>query len=152
MNIQSPSRWMTKPFSSRRDIIKENGEFVGADGLSAYQIALNHGFIGTEEEWLASLSATHVILNKSEYTTEEDAIAYMNSQNNTNVAYFWDDKLYCYSSVEEEKLVGACLYGYRNNASSGFPSLGDSSILIIPLCFSITILISLNNPYQYNRF
>jgi len=27
----------------------------GADGLSAYQIAVNHGFVGTEEEWLASL-------------------------------------------------------------------------------------------------
>ena len=27
----------------------------GADGLSAYQIALNFGFEGTEEEWLASL-------------------------------------------------------------------------------------------------
>lgn len=27
----------------------------GADGLSAYEIALEHGFEGTEEEWLASL-------------------------------------------------------------------------------------------------
>ncbi|MBQ7873532.1 MAG: SGNH/GDSL hydrolase family protein [Oscillospiraceae bacterium] len=27
----------------------------GADGLSAYEIAVEHGFVGTEEEWLASL-------------------------------------------------------------------------------------------------
>lgn len=27
----------------------------GADGLSAYQIAVNNGFVGTEAEWLASL-------------------------------------------------------------------------------------------------
>jgi hypothetical protein len=27
----------------------------GADGLSAYQIAVNNGFVGTEEEWLESL-------------------------------------------------------------------------------------------------
>ena len=27
----------------------------GADGLSAYQIACNHGFTGTEQEWLDSL-------------------------------------------------------------------------------------------------
>lgn len=27
----------------------------GVDGLSAYEIALIHGFVGTEEEWLASL-------------------------------------------------------------------------------------------------
>lgn len=27
-------------------------------GISAYQDAVNHGFVGTEEEWLASLGAT----------------------------------------------------------------------------------------------
>lgn len=27
----------------------------GSDGKSAYQIAVDHGFVGTEEEWLASL-------------------------------------------------------------------------------------------------
>lgn len=30
----------------------------GADGLSAYQIAVNNGFIGTEAEWLDSLNGT----------------------------------------------------------------------------------------------
>ena len=33
----------------------EKGE-QGADGLSAYQIAVNNGFKGTEQEWLASLA------------------------------------------------------------------------------------------------
>lgn len=28
---------------------------TGADGKSAYQIAIKHGFVGTEQEWLASL-------------------------------------------------------------------------------------------------
>lgn len=31
------------------------GGGTGNDGLSAYEIALKHGFEGTEEEWLASL-------------------------------------------------------------------------------------------------
>lgn len=30
----------------------------GGDGLSAYQIALQNGFVGTEVEWLASLQGT----------------------------------------------------------------------------------------------
>ena len=30
----------------------------GDDGKSAYDIAVAHGFIGSEEEWLESLSAT----------------------------------------------------------------------------------------------
>lgn len=28
----------------------------GADGKSAYEIALENGFVGTEQEWLASLA------------------------------------------------------------------------------------------------
>lgn len=33
--------------------IEEAGH--GADGKSAYEIAVEHGYVGTEEEWLASL-------------------------------------------------------------------------------------------------
>lgn len=31
------------------------GALKGEDGKSAYQIAVEHGFVGTEEEWIASL-------------------------------------------------------------------------------------------------
>lgn len=37
------------------DVILKQAGTVGLDGLSAYQIALKHGFQGTEEEWLQSL-------------------------------------------------------------------------------------------------
>ena len=37
-----------------RETTGGNGE-NGADGLSAYEIAINKGFVGTEEEWLISL-------------------------------------------------------------------------------------------------
>jgi len=30
-------------------------------GLSAYEIAVEHGFVGTEEEWLESLKASAVV-------------------------------------------------------------------------------------------
>lgn len=43
-----------------------NGEFDGTDGESAYQIAVNNGFEGTEEEWLESMK--YVL-------TDEDAAA-----------------------------------------------------------------------------
>lgn len=33
-------------------------------GYSAYEIALIHGFEGTEEEWLASLNALHSVQAK----------------------------------------------------------------------------------------
>lgn len=37
----------------------------GSDGKSAYEIAVEHGFVGTEEEWLDSLRAT-VTVNSTE--------------------------------------------------------------------------------------
>ena len=37
-----------------RGIQGEKGD-TGADGKSAYQVAINNGYIGTETEWLASL-------------------------------------------------------------------------------------------------
>lgn len=38
---------------------------TGVDGKSAYEIAVDNGFVGTEEEWLASLSATADGTNRS---------------------------------------------------------------------------------------
>lgn len=37
----------------------ENGNFNGQDGKSAYEIAVQNGFEGTENEWLASLDYEH---------------------------------------------------------------------------------------------
>ena len=37
----------------------ENGNFNGRDGKSAYELAVENGFKGTEDEWLASLDYEH---------------------------------------------------------------------------------------------
>lgn len=37
------------------DALKGAGALKGEQGLSAYQIAVNHGFSGTESDWLSSL-------------------------------------------------------------------------------------------------
>jgi hypothetical protein len=52
----------------------------GQDGKSAYEVALDNGFEGTEEEWLASLKGEkgetglsewdHVITDAEDFTTE----------------------------------------------------------------------------------
>ena len=47
----------------------------GADGLSAYQVALNNDFVGTEQEWLESLKGKDVI------SSTIDSVVTENSQN-----------------------------------------------------------------------
>lgn len=42
----------------------------GATGLSAYQIAVNGGFVGTEAEWLASLASGGVYIAPQWATTD----------------------------------------------------------------------------------
>lgn len=50
----------------------------GDDGKSAYDIAVAHGFIGSEEEWLESLSATLDI----EHLTKEEIDAMFQEETN----------------------------------------------------------------------
>ena len=54
-------------------VIAENGQ--GPTGISAYQQALNEGFVGTEAEWIESLeglSAYEVALNNGFVGTEQE--------------------------------------------------------------------------------
>lgn len=53
----------------------ENGKVIeipSLQGLSAYEIAVKNGFVGTEEEWLESLKATAEMENfaTKEYVNE----------------------------------------------------------------------------------
>lgn len=46
--------WNGKEFTNVGSIKGDKGD-DGKDGISAYQVAVNNGFVGTEQEWLASL-------------------------------------------------------------------------------------------------
>lgn len=43
-------------YSIKPEEVKKNISIIGERGFSAYQIAKVNGFIGTEQEWVASLS------------------------------------------------------------------------------------------------
>jgi hypothetical protein len=112
-----------------------SGVFDGDHGESAHEIALRNGFVGDEKAWLASLHAANpVVLNKNQFTTEAEAIAYMEAQGDNSAVYVWNNKLYAYASMEvQSKGGGACLYGYRNSASSGIKTAEYGMLAIIPV-------------------
>lgn len=106
----------------------------GTNGKSAYQIATENGYTGTETQWLASLHAADPkMLPLSQYATEAEAIAYMDSQADHNIIYVWNNKVYCYASKTVTQITGACLYGYRNSASSGIVAAEGKSTYVIPV-------------------
>lgn len=52
------------------DTLAGSGSLQGKDGKSAYQIALDNGFIGTEVDWLESLKGENG--NSGVYLGEEE--------------------------------------------------------------------------------
>ncbi len=47
--------------------------FKGERGYSAYEVAVRNGYIGSEEDWLATLgTSTHFMQTKTMYTTESE--------------------------------------------------------------------------------
>lgn len=64
----------------------------GADGKSAYEVALNNGFVGTEEEWLESLKGKDGVGGVDD-NIPKTTIEFINSTNwsipNTNLETFY---------------------------------------------------------------
>lgn len=47
--------------------------FKGERGYSAYEVACQNGYVGTEEDWLATLgTSTHFMQTKTMYTTDAE--------------------------------------------------------------------------------
>lgn len=80
-HIQSTST-IKSNINKKTNVLKSTINYPGA-GDSAYQVAVNNGFIGTEEEWLASLKGDRGETGKqgekgdnpirgTDYWTEED--------------------------------------------------------------------------------
>jgi hypothetical protein len=44
----------------------ENGTYIPVPGKSAYEVAVDHGYVGTEEEWLASIKGTKLQISSDE--------------------------------------------------------------------------------------
>ena len=103
----------------------------GTDGSTAYQIAVEHGYTGTETQWIASLHAANpIMLSSVKYPTEAEAITYMNSQEDTTNVYVYNNKIYCY--VERNvSLAGVELKGYRNSAETHITAYSGASLVIL---------------------
>jgi hypothetical protein len=57
-----------------------SGGGSGAAGKSAYEIAVDHGFTGTEEEWLESLHGEPGVYVGTEEPTDEDVEIWVNTE------------------------------------------------------------------------
>lgn len=63
-----------------RKTLEGQGALKGKDGKSAYQIAVDNGFVGTEQEWLASLKGEPGEIEDIESMVEEKVQEQINEQ------------------------------------------------------------------------
>lgn len=62
--------------------------FKGERGYSAYEIAVKNGYVGTEEDWLATLgTTTHFAQTKIMYTTEAEESTHALPENYTSNSF-----------------------------------------------------------------
>ena len=54
-SIHTHIKWLAQDTDAALDGLEGGGGEPGADGASAYEVAVANGFVGTEEEWLESL-------------------------------------------------------------------------------------------------
>ena len=77
---------------------------AGTDGKSAYEIAVSHGFLGSEEEWLASLKAESAVL---ESVTTADNGKFLGVKNGKAVWLTLENPLPSITAADNGKVIGA---------------------------------------------
>ena len=99
---------MTVTFENNNIQLSLNNKIVtfnstGIQGLSAYQVALKNGFVGTEQEWLESL-VHNTDMSKVVYDTNDDGIVDKadNANNADKLAGFTPSELPISVAVQNE--------------------------------------------------
>lgn len=97
----------------------------GANGKSAYEIAVEYGFEGTEEEWLEFL-----LTSENEFFTIEDA-------NITNISQLppmssWPCSLHLINTIFDDVYVDDIVYIKNKNAEATVIYTADGQIITIP--------------------
>lgn len=72
---------------------------VGKDGLTAYEVAVSNGFKGTEGEWLQSLAGDDGDNALASVSVQDIYEAYLEKENKTSTEFTYDDFLIYYYSV-----------------------------------------------------
>ena len=118
---------MSKDFRSGSFKIKNNGEYVdypalsvGVDGKSAYEIAVDNGYTGTEAEWIEAQQKGGIFVSQLNVTPTDlnDAVVKANAaatQNNT------------YTKVEINKKISDKVAEIVANAPEDFDTLKEIS-------------------------
>lgn len=71
----------------------------GADGLSAYELAVQEGFVGTLEEWLASLEGPPFFNQETTPTTSVEGARWYKPSDGVCYTYFLDGSSYVWAEL-----------------------------------------------------
>lgn len=131
--------------------VKERLEFLedrieDADGLSAYEVAVENGFVGTEKEWLASLKGDRGLSGLERPQFEYDS--------ETGILYVIADYDEAYVSLGDSIAAGHMIDSdWESNYGEGsqYGKNNNTETEIVANCYTDLIRTDLNNKYGDGR-
>jgi hypothetical protein len=113
----------------------------GDDGLSAYDAAVENGFVGTEQEWLASFVDRANHIGTQPINTIQNLQNSLNSKINTTAIGVsvqpYDEQTVTYTQSEKDKL-GTIAEGAEVNVNANWSAVsGDAQILNKPVLSTV---------------
>ena len=100
----------------------ENGTYIPVPGKSAYEVAVDHGYVGTEEEWLASIKGTKLQISSDGYwildgvRTDVKATAGGGQVSGLDYLFYLQEDYF----IKDSETCGNPTWNYTNSTFSGW--------------------------------
>ena len=100
----------------------EDGTYIPVPGKSAYEVAVDHGYVGTEEEWLAAMKGTKLEISADGYwildgvLTDVKATAGSGQVSGMEYLFYLQEDYF----IKESETCGNPTWNYTNSTFSGW--------------------------------
>lgn len=105
------------------EVEEQTGSFVSVPGKSAYEIAVDHGFVGTEEQWLESLRGSRLEISEDGFLTIDGVKTDIGRQDSTSELYEALDYMFRLEELfikEYQSASTPSSYSYTTSTFSGW--------------------------------
>lgn len=103
-------------------IESEDGTYIPVPGKSAYEVAVDHGYVGTEEEWLSAMEGTRLEISGDGYwvldgvKTDVKATAGSGSVEGLDHLFYLQEDYF----IRDNETCGNPTWNYTDNVFSGW--------------------------------
>ena len=100
----------------------EDGTYIPVPGKSAYEVAVDHGYVGTEEEWLAAMKGTKLEISADGYWILDGVLTDVKATTGSGQVSGLDYLFYLQEDyfIKESETCGNPTWNYTDSTFSGW--------------------------------